>query len=78
MADISSGAIHSTRIIPARSGRAEGKDIVQIGEDSRGLKTRWRFTEITDDSFHWIGEERSSESEPWRVAYEHFAHRIER
>ena len=28
-------------------GRAEGKDIVQIGDDSRGLKTRWRFTEIT-------------------------------
>jgi len=23
-------------------GRAEGKDIVQIGDDSRGLKTRWR------------------------------------
>jgi len=28
-------------------GRAEGKDIVQIGDDSRGLKARWRFTEIT-------------------------------
>lgn len=59
-------------------GRAEGKDIVQIGEESRGMKTRWRFTEITDGSFHWIGEERSSESEPWRVTYEHFVRRIER
>jgi hypothetical protein len=54
-------------------GRAEGKDIVQIGEDSRGLKTRWRFTEITDKSFHWIGEERSSDSDPWQATYEHFA-----
>jgi hypothetical protein len=56
-------------------GRAEGKDIVQIGDDSRGLQTRWRFTEITADSFHWIGEERSSESDPWQVTYEHLARR---
>ncbi len=57
-------------------GRAEGKDIVQIGEDSRGLKARWCFTEITADSFHWIGEERSSESDPWKTTYEHFARRV--
>jgi hypothetical protein len=56
-------------------GRAEGKDIVQIGTDSRGLKTRWRFTEITADSFHWIGEERSSENGPWQITWEHFARR---
>lgn len=58
-------------------GRAEGKDIVQIGHDSRGLQTRWRFTEITAESFHWIGEERSSGSDPWRVTYEHFARRAQ-
>ncbi len=57
-------------------GRAEGKDIVQFGEDSRGMKTRWRFTEITSDSFHWIGEERTSDSDPWRITYEHFARRV--
>ncbi|MCO4316375.1 hypothetical protein M8997_004210 [Phyllobacterium sp. 21LDTY02-6] len=56
-------------------GRAEGKDIVQLGEDSRGLKARWRFTEITANSFHWIGEERSLDSDPWQVTFEHFAHR---
>ncbi|MER9261042.1 hypothetical protein [Mesorhizobium sp. M0619] len=49
-------------------GRAEGKDIVQMGADSR-------FTEITAASFHWIGEERRAESDPWRVTYEHFARR---
>ena len=59
-------------------GRAEGNDIVQIGDDSRGLKVRWRFTEITDNSFHWIGEERSSESDPWRITYEHLARRTNR
>ena len=58
-------------------GRADGKDIVQIGDDSRGLKARWRFTEITTDSFHWIGEERSSNSDPWQVTYEHFARRTD-
>ncbi|MER9892238.1 hypothetical protein NKJ40_09030 [Mesorhizobium sp. M0119] len=56
-------------------GRAEGKDIVQLGNDSRGLKTRWRFTEIAANSFHWIGEERSSESDPWQITYEHLARR---
>lgn len=56
-------------------GRAEGSDIVQVGVDSHGLKTRWRFTEITADSFHWIGEERISDADPWRITYEHFARR---
>jgi hypothetical protein len=57
-------------------GRAEGRDIVQIGEDSRGLQARWRFTEITPKSFHWIGEERSSNENRWKVTYEHFAVRM--
>jgi hypothetical protein len=56
-------------------GRAEGRDIVQIGTDSRGLQTRWRFTGIKADSFHWIGEERSSGNDPWRITYEHRASR---
>lgn len=58
-------------------GRADGRDIVQVGEDSRGLGARWRFTEITGDSFHWIGEERSSESESWKVTWEHWARRVD-
>ncbi|WP_295813745.1 hypothetical protein [uncultured Nitratireductor sp.] len=57
-------------------GRAEGADIVQTGEDSRGLKARWRFTEIAADSFHWIGEERSLDSDPWQITFEHFVRRI--
>jgi len=58
-------------------GRAEGKDIVQTGADSRGMKTRWRFTGIAADSFHWIGEERASDSDPWQMTYEHFARRTD-
>ena len=57
-------------------GRPEGQDIVQIGADSRGRQTRWRFTEITANSFHWIGEERSSEIDPWKITFEHFARRV--
>jgi hypothetical protein len=56
-------------------GRAEGNDIVQLGVDARGLKVRWRYTEITPATFHWIGEEKRSETEPWRITYEHFARR---
>jgi hypothetical protein len=37
-------------------GRAVGADIVQIGEDANGIQRRWRFVEITDASFRWIGE----------------------
>src|SRR5215471_6430331 len=47
-----------TWINPARNhredqiGRRNGRDIVQIGTRSNGTPTRWRFTEITSNSFH--------------------------
>jgi len=56
-------------------GRAEGNDIVQIGSDSRGLKTRWRFTEITANSFHWLGEISGDDGKTWRLQVEVFARR---
>ena len=37
-------------------GRRSGKDVVQVGARSNGVPTRWRYTEITPDSFHWIGK----------------------
>jgi hypothetical protein len=37
-------------------GHAEGPDIVQDGKDDAGTPIRWRFTEISPDSFLWIGE----------------------
>lgn len=36
---------------------------------ARGLNAKRRFAEITADSFHWIGEVRPFESEPWQVAW---------
>jgi hypothetical protein len=57
-------------------GRADGNDIVQIGADSRGLETRWRFTEITPDSFHWLGECKKAADDEWRLETEYFARRL--
>src|SRR6266700_5235877 len=37
-------------------GRARGRDIVQEGTDASGALIRWTFTDITPDSFRWLGE----------------------
>ena len=37
-------------------GRAHGPDIVQLGKSDDGTDTRWSFTDITADSFRWLGE----------------------
>jgi hypothetical protein len=54
--------------------RAEGKDIVQLGEDASG-KVRWRFTEITPRSFHWIAD-RPEPDGGWRLIVEFFVRRV--
>src|ERR1700737_2955285 len=46
-------------------GRASGKDIVQEGHNSAGDAVRWSFTEITPDSFRWIGERSQNQGETW-------------
>lgn len=46
-------------------GRRSGKDIVQIGVRPNGTPTRWRFTEISSDSFHWLGESLGSDGSTW-------------
>jgi len=37
-------------------GRAHGAEIVQLGKSGDGNDTRWSFTDITPDSFRWLGE----------------------
>jgi hypothetical protein len=37
-------------------GRARGRDIVQEGTDATGIPTRWSFTDVTPNSFRWLGE----------------------
>jgi hypothetical protein len=37
-------------------GGDTGAPAAQIGEDQRGLQRRWRFVEITDQTFRWLAE----------------------
>jgi hypothetical protein len=48
-------------------GRAVGGDIVQIGEDPGGLQRRWRFVEITERTFRWIGEASWDKGATWTL-----------
>jgi len=56
-------------------GRAHGRDIVQIGKDDSGAAVRWRFTEITPDTFHWLGERSPDDGASWQLQIEFFARR---
>jgi hypothetical protein len=57
-------------------GRSIGKEIVQVGARPDGTPTRWRFTEITADSFHWIGEALESDGQTWKLEGEFRARRM--
>jgi hypothetical protein len=56
-------------------GRPSGNDIVQLGDDGKGTPLRWRFTDITARSFHWIGERSPDAGSNWRMQIEFFARR---
>lgn len=56
-------------------GRARGKDIEQNGTNEQGEPIRWSFTEITPDSFHWIGERAPAGSKAYQRQAEFFARR---
>lgn len=51
-------------------GRPRGNDIVQEGASESGELTRWSFTGITDDTFHWLGEAKSAAAQDWRLMVE--------
>jgi hypothetical protein len=57
-------------------GRWSGKDIVQVGARSNGVAIRWIFTEITPDSFHWIGESLQTDGKTWHLEAEFRAKRM--
>lgn len=57
-------------------GRARGADIVQDGKDDSGAAVRWSFTEITPDSFHWLGERSPDGGATWQLQVEFFARRV--
>ncbi len=51
-------------------GRARGRDIVQEGRTDSGALSRWSFTEITADSFLWLGESSADGGATWRRVVE--------
>jgi hypothetical protein len=57
-------------------GRRSGRDIVQVGARADGTPTRWMFTEITPDSFHWTGESLLPDGKTWKLEGEFRAKRI--
>ncbi|MHB1530420.1 MAG: hypothetical protein ACYCXT_13570 [Acidiferrobacteraceae bacterium] len=57
-------------------GRASGHDIVQTGEDHHGVQRRWRFVEITNQSFRWIGDVSCDQGMSWTLEMEMRARRI--
>ena len=59
-----------------QTGRKVGSEIVQIGARLDGTPTRWRYIEITSNSFRWIGEALESDGETWKVEGEFKARRL--
>jgi len=57
-------------------GRRSGKDIVQVGARPDGTPTRWMFTEIAPDSFHWTGESLLPDGKTWKLEGEFRAKRM--
>jgi len=74
-------AWHITYFDPGRPcaqrqlGRAVGADIVQIGEDHRGLQRRWRFLEITQRTFRWVGDVSWDRGATWTLEMQMHAQR---
>ena len=51
-------------------GRAQGKDIVQLGTNDAGETTRWSFCDITPDAFVWRGERSPDGGATWQLQAE--------
>jgi hypothetical protein len=56
-------------------GRKVKDQIVQEYRDEDGTLSQWVFSEITPDSFHWIGRSSRDEGKSWFVETEFFAQR---
>jgi len=64
------------QVYARQTGRPQGKDIVQIGQADNGVPLRWRFTEITPDSFRWLGERSLDNGATWQLQADFRAHRL--
>jgi hypothetical protein len=58
----------TTKALTGRPG--PGGDIVQEGTDAHGRPIRWSFTEMTGESFRWLGEVSDDGGQTWRLDQE--------
>jgi hypothetical protein len=56
-------------------GRKQGNDIVQVGTLG-DLTLRWTFTDITPDSFRWVGERSADGGKTWTLQSDYRASRV--
>jgi hypothetical protein len=56
-------------------GRRIGNDIVQLGTRPNGTATRWTYTDITPNAFHWLGESLNPDGKSWTLEGEFRARR---
>jgi hypothetical protein len=59
-------------------GRWHDENVVQVGRHADGTPIRWVFTEITSESFHWIGESLEPDGKTWKLEGEFRARRMRR
>jgi hypothetical protein len=65
-----------TQFYPRMTGRAQGRDIVQVGTQEDGRAIRWSFTERSDDAFRWLGEISDDGGATWRLQADFHARRV--
>lgn len=57
-------------------GRAQGRDIVQLGKNDAGDGVRWSFSDITANAFRWLGEISVDGGATWQLQAEFLARRV--
>ena len=58
------------------AARPDGEGILLEGTEADGTLDRWRFTEITRDSFTWIGCESKDRGATWPMIERMLARRV--
>jgi hypothetical protein len=64
------------QVYTRQTGRAQGKDIVQLGQADSGVPLRWTFTDITPASFRWLGERSLDGGVSWQLQADFHARRV--
>ncbi len=63
------------QVSTSQTGRADGEGISQEGMSREGVRLRWRFRNITADSFYWTGE-RAGADGAWQLQTEFWPRRV--